>query len=198
MRVAGANSRVYTELGQIYLAQGREDLAALVIGKAIELDAKDPSAYNAMALLRLRQGKAQEAFDRFDYATSLDPDYLDARFNKASVLLDAGDYPRAKVELETVVQKRPDDWAAHVALGVAWRGLKEYPAAKKEFQLVIDRASRRSRARGDALWNLVVLESDFMEDDASAKADLERFLQDAPTRHPKRQAAELKRKELGI
>jgi len=63
---------------------------------------------------------------------------------------------------------------------------------------VIDRASRRSRARGDALWNLVVLESDFMEDDASAKADLERFLQDAPTRHPKRQAAELKRKELGI
>lgn len=198
LRVAGANSRVYTELCLIYMAQGREELAALVIGKAIELDAKDPAAYNALALLYLRQGKAQEAFDRFDYATSLDPSYIDARFNKASVLLDAGDYTRAKQELETIVQKAPEDWAAHVALGVAWRGLKDNAAARKKFELVIDKAPRRSRARGDALWNLAVLKSDFLEDNAGAKADLERFLQDAGTGHPKRQAAEQKRKELGI
>jgi Flp pilus assembly protein TadD len=198
LRVAGANARVYTELGLIYMAQGRDELAALVITKAIELDDKDPAVYNALALLRLRQGKAQEAFDRFDHATSLDPSYIDARFNKASVLLDAGDYTRAKQELETIVQKAPDDWAAHVALGVAWRGLKDFPAAKKKFDLVIDKAPRRSRARGDALWNLAVLKSDFLEDTAGAKGDLERFLQDAGTRHPKRQAAEQKRKELGI
>jgi tetratricopeptide (TPR) repeat protein len=198
LRVSGANARIYTELGMIYLAQGREELAALVIGKAIELDAKDPAVYNALALLYLKQGKAQEAFDRFDYATSLDPAYFDARFNKASVLLDAGDYARAKQELETIVQKRGDDWAAHVALGVAWRGLKEHASAKKVWDMVVDKAPRRSRARGDALWNLVVLKSDFLEDTAGAKADLERFLQDTGNAHPKRQAAEQKRKELGI
>jgi tetratricopeptide (TPR) repeat protein len=198
LRVSGANARVYIELCNIYMAQNRDDLAVLVIGRAIELDPKDPTAYNALALLYLKQGKAQEAFDRFDYATSLDPGYSDARFNKASVLLDAGDYTRAKQELETIIQKAPEDWAAHVSLGVAWRGLKENANAKKKFELVIDKAPRRSRARGDALWNLAVLKSDFLEDTAGAKADLERFLQDAGTAHPKRQAAELKRKELGI
>lgn len=198
LRVSGANARVYIELCNIYMAQGRDDLAVLVIGRAIELDPKEPSAYNSLALLYLRQGKAQEAFDRFDYATSLDPSYIDARFNKASVLLDAGDYARAKQELETILQKAPEDWAAHVALGVAWRGLKENANAKKKFELVVDKAPRRSRARGDALWNLAVLKSDFLEDTAGAKGDLERFLQDAGTAHPKRQAAEQKRKELGI
>lgn len=198
LRVAGANARVYTELGLIYMAQGRDELALLVVGKAIELEPKEPAAHNALALLYLRAGKAQEAFDRFDHATSLDPSYIDARFNKASVLLDAGDYTRAKQELETILQKAPEDWAAHVSLGVAWRGLKDPAAAKKKFELVIDRAPRRSRARGDALWNLAVLKSDFLEDNAGAKADLERFLQDAGTGHPKRQAAEQKRKELGI
>ncbi len=198
LRVAGATSRIYTGLCLIYMAQGRDELAVLVIGRAIELDAKDPAAYNALALLYLRQGKAQEAFDRFDHATSLDPSYIDARYNKASVLLDAGDFTRAKQELETIVQKAPDDWAAHVSLGVAWRGLKDHAAACKKFELVADKAPRRSRARGDALWNLAVLKSDFLEDNAGAKADLERFLQDAGTGHPKRQAAEQKRKELGI
>ena len=198
LRVSGANARIYTELGLLYLAQGREELAALVVKRAIELDEKDPAAFNAQALLYLRQGKAQEAFDRFDYATSLDPGYLDARFNKASVLLDAGDFARAKAELDVVVAKRGDDWGAHVALGVALRGGKEFEQAKKVWQTVIDKAPRRSRARGDALWNLATLKSDFLEDVPGAKADLERFLQDAGTAHPKRMAAEQKRKELGL
>lgn len=198
LRVSGANARIYTELGLIYLAQQREELATLVVKRAIELDEKDPAAYNALALLYLRQGKAQEAFDRFDYATSLDPGYLDARFNKATVLLDAGDYTRARAELDAIVAKRPDDWGAQAALGVALRGQKDFDAAKKVWQTVVDKAPRRSRARGDALWNLAVLKSDFLEDVPGAKADLERFLQDAGTGHPKRTAAEQKRKELGL
>ena len=198
LRVSGANARIYTELGLLYLAQSREELASLVVKRAIELDPKDPAAYNALALLYLRQGKAQEAFDRFDYATSLDPGYLDARFNKASVLLDAGDYTRAKAELDVIVGKRPDDWGAQVALGLALRGQKDFDPAKKLWQTVVDKAPRRSRARGDALWNLAVLKSDFLEDVPGAKADLERFLQDAGTGHPKRVAAEQKRKELGL
>lgn len=198
LRVSGASARIYTELALLYLAQGREELAALVVRRAIELDEKDPAAYNALALLYLRQGKAQEAFDRFDYATSLDPGYADARFNKASVLLDAGDYVRAKAELDAILTRRADDWAARVALGVALRGNKDLDGAKAAWQQVVDKAPRRSRARGDALWNLATLKADFLEDTAGAKSDLERFLQDAGSGHPKRVAAEQKRKELGL
>ena len=75
------------------------------------------------------------------------PNYIDARFNKASVLLDAGDYARAKTELTAIVEKRPDDYAAQVALGVAQRGLKEFDEAKKTWERVIKDAPKQQHAR---------------------------------------------------
>jgi tetratricopeptide (TPR) repeat protein len=198
LRVAGASSRVYTELGLVYIAQGRLELAALVLARAAEIDAKDPGVYNALALLALRQGKAQEAFDRFDQATKLDPKYIDARFNKASVLLDAGDYVRAKQELTAVIEAAPDDLSARVALGVALRGLKDFDGAKATWERVVAGAPAKNPARVDALFDLAILKADFLEDVAGGKAELERYMQEAPTSHPKRQAAEEKRKELGL
>lgn len=196
VRVSGTSARIYTELGQIYIAQKRLELAQLVLAKALELDAKDPSVYNALALLAQRQGKAQEAFERYDQAASLDASYIDARFNKATVLLDAGDYARAKTELVAIVEKRPDDYAAWVSLGVAHRGLKEFPAARKAFERVIKEAPKRSAPRADAMWNLAILKIDFVEDASGGKTDLERYLQEAPTSHAKRQDAENKCKEV--
>lgn len=197
VRLSGVNAKIYTELGLVYMQQKRLDLAQLVLAKAVELDSKDPAIFNALALLAQRLGKAQEAFEYFDKAASLDPNYLDARFNKAAVLLDAGDYARAKAELLTIVQKAPDDYAAQVSLGVAYRGLKEFQDAKKTWDKVIKEAPRRSTPRADAMFNIAILELDFTEDPAGGKADLERYLQEAPTSHAKRQAAEEKRKELG-
>lgn len=196
IRTSGASARIYTELGMIYVEQKRFELAALVLAKAVELDAKEPAAYNALALLALRQGKAQEAFDRFDYAASLDPKYTDARFNKATVLLDAGDFARAKVELDKILEKRPDDFGAMVALGVAERGLKDFPAAKSTWENVVKRASARSDSRADAMFNLALLKIDFLQDTVGGKADLERYFNEAPSGHSKRAAAEEKRKEL--
>jgi tetratricopeptide (TPR) repeat protein len=197
VRVSGTNARIYTELGLIYIAQKRFELAQLVLVKAAELDAKDPAVYNAFAVLALRQGKAQEAFERFDQAVSLDPSYLDARFNKAAVLLDAGDYTRARAELSAIIQRRPDDYAAHVALGVAHRGLKDFTEAKKTWERVIKDAPRRSEPRADAMFDVAILATDYQNDAVAGKAALERYLQEAPTSHAKRQAAEEKRKELG-
>lgn len=196
VRVSGTNAKIYTELGQIYIAQKRLELAELVLAKALELDAKDPSVYNALALLAQRQGRAQAAFEHFDRAAQLDANYIDARFNKATVLLDAGDYARAKVELAAIVEKRSDDYAAQVSLGVAHRGLKELPEAKKVWERVIKDAPRRSTPRADAMWNLALLKIDFMEDPTGGKAELERYLQEAPTSHAKRQDVENKCKEV--
>jgi tetratricopeptide (TPR) repeat protein len=196
VRTSGINAKIYTELGQIYLAQKRLELAQLVLAKALQLDAKDPTVYNALALLAARQGKAQESFQLFDQAASMDANYIDARFNKAAVLLDAGDYSRAKVELAAIVEKRADDYAAQVALGVAQRGLKEFPEAKRTWERVIKEAPKKSSARADAMWNLATLKLDFMEDASGGKADLERYLQEAPSGHSKRQDAENKCKEV--
>jgi tetratricopeptide (TPR) repeat protein len=197
VRVSGASARIYVELGLIYVAQKRFELAQLVLAKAAEIDVKDPAIYNALAVLALRQGKAQEAFERFDQAVSLDPAYIDARFNKAAVLLDAGDYQRAKTELTTIVEKRPDDYAAAVALGVALRGLKDFPGAQRTWDRVIKEAPRRGTPRADAMFDVAILALDYMNDPAAGKTALERYLQEAPVSHAKRQAAEEKRKEVG-
>jgi tetratricopeptide (TPR) repeat protein len=196
VRLSGASSKIYTELGLIYIQQKRPELAQLVLAKAVEIDAKDPAVYNALALLALKQGHAQEAFGLFNQAMQLDPNYIDARFNKASVLLDAGDYARAKDELLVIVQKRDEDFSAAVALGIAQRGLKEHHEAKKTWERVIKEAPKRSSARADAIFNLALLKADFLNDASGAKADLDRYLQEAPSGHSKRQAAEEKRKEL--
>ena len=199
VRLNGASAKIYTELGLIYIQQKRYDLAQLVLAKALEFDAdkKDPAIYNALAILSLRQGRAQEAFERFDHAASLDATYIDARFNKASVLLDAGDYARAKVELAAIVERRADDFAAWVALGVAHRGMKDHKEAAKIWERVIKDAPRRSTPRADAMFNLGILKADFLQDTNGAKTDLDQYLQEAPTSHSKRAAAEEKRKELG-
>ena len=196
VRTAGINAKIYTELGQIYMAQKRLELAQLVLNKAVQLDAKDPAVYNALAMLALKQGKAQESFQLFDQAASMDPNYIDARFNEASVLLDAGDYARAKTALAAIVEKRPDDYAAAVALGVAHRGLKEYPDAKRLWERVLKEAPRKSDTHADALWNLAILKIDFLQDEAGGKQDLERYLQEAPSGHSRRQDAENKCKEV--
>jgi len=196
VRTSGINAKIYTELGQIYLAQKRYELAQLVLSKAVQMDAKDPAIYNALAILAARQGKPQESFQLFDQAASLDVNYIDARFNKASVLLDAGDYARAKTDLAAIVEKRPDDYAALVSLGVAQRGLKAYDEAKKDWERVVKEAPKKSAPRADAMWNLATLKLDFTEDAAGGKADLERYLQEAPSSHARRQDAENKCKEV--
>ena len=197
VRRSGVNAKIYTELGLIYTLQKRLELADLVLAKAIEADPKDPAIYNALALLALRQGKAQDAFERFDRAASLDANYLDARFNKASVLLDAGDYARAKPELSAIVERRSEDYAAQVSLGVAHRGLKEYREAKRVWETVIKAAPKHGSARADAMFDLAILKLDVLEDLVGGKADLERYLQESPPGHGKRAAAGEKRKELG-
>jgi tetratricopeptide (TPR) repeat protein len=196
VRTSGINAKIYTELGQIYLAQKRLELAQLVLAKAVQMDAKDPAIYNALAILAARQGKAQESFQLFDQAAALDPNFIDARFNKAAVLLDAGDYARAKAELAAIVEKRPDDYAALVSLGVAQRGLKAFEEAKKDWDRVVKDAPKKSGPRADAMWNLATLKLDFTEDAAGGKADLERYLQEAPSSHARRQDAENKCKEV--
>lgn len=215
LRIRPSDARIYVELGLLYLAADRDELAELVLGKATQLDPKDPLALNALAMVSLKRGNDQQAFERFDAASALDPEYSDARFNKAGVLLDAGDYTRAKTELEAVVSQREralqaagdspsasgptnrgdvgDLLDAKVALGVAYRGLGEYDRAAAEWKRVLETSPRQP----DALYNLAVLSMDFKRDEAQAKELLARYLQVAPESHARRKDAEVRMRDLG-
>jgi Tfp pilus assembly protein PilF len=185
------------ELGLIYLAQGRDELAKLVLGKAIAINDKDPAIYNALALVAMGAGDDQLAFFYFDKAAELDPNYIDTRFNKANVLLDAGDYQGAKLELEAIKAIVPGDQDVLVALGIAQRGTGDLDAARKTWSAVAKDSGARKRVRSDALFNLAILEMNFVMDDDKAKAALDRYLQGSSSKHSKRKEAVELRKELG-
>ncbi len=192
----GGVSEIYVEQGLLYLAQDRDGLAELVLFKAAEITDKEPAIFNALALVSLSRGRDQEAFERFARASELDPSYLDARFNRASVLLDAGDYGGAKAELSDIVKRSPDDFEARIALGVAHRGLGEYDRARRVWTKVAKSAAKRSPAAGDALWNLAVLTMDFDKNEKKARGALTRFKAGSSKKHPKRKAAEERLSEL--
>ena len=168
-----------------------------MLRKALELDNKEPAIYNALALLALEQGKEQEAFERFDHATALDPTYLDARFNKASVLLDAGDFTRAKQELDHVVELGPTISTPRSRSASPSAVCATSMAREPRGRDVVKEAPRRSATRGDALFNLAVLEMDHLSTTRRAAA-LDRYLQEAGKSHSKRQEAEERKKELGL
>ncbi len=197
LRVAGNNSTIYAELGLVYLGQGKDELAELVLQKSIALDNTNPSVFNALALVALGKGDDQLAFSYFDSAAELDPNYMDARFNKASILLDSGDYERARVELEAITASNPEDMEVQVALGVAYRGLAKLDVAQKTWEHVAKNTSKKSKVRLDALFNLAILQMDFIMDDSKAKLALDRYLQDSNKRHPNYEEAMEYRKDLG-
>jgi hypothetical protein len=62
---------------------------------------------------------------------------------------------------------------------------------------VIKEAPKRSNSRADAMFDVAILATDYLNDAVGGKAALDRYLQEAPVSHAKRQAAEEKRKELG-
>ncbi len=183
------------ELGLIYLAAGRVELAELVLSKAATADAKNPRVWNALALLALKEGKDQQAFQRLDHATDLDPSFRDARFNKASVLLDAGDYAQARSELLAALKGQSEgaDIDALVALGVADRGLGNLKEAKADWERVLAIVPKHA----DALYNLAVLEMDFLRDEARARDLLGRYLEAASEDHPRQKEARARMQELG-
>ena len=106
--------------------------------------------------------------------------------NMGSVLLRAGDYAGAKEQYDAVLARDDDDLAARVALGVALRGLGEPRQAKREF----DRVLRAQPDHPDALFDLGILEAEFLDQRPRARQTFERFLATAPRRHPGRERAE--------
>ena len=180
VRLSGINAKIYTELGLIYIQQKRLELAQLVLAKAIELDAEGSRDLQRARAARAAQGKAQEAFERFDQAARSTRTTSTRGSTRRRCSSTPATTREPRPSSSAIVEKRPDDYAAQVALGVAQRGLKEFDEAKKTWEKVIKEAPRRSTPRADAMFNVAILKLDFTEGRRRRQGDLERYLQEAP------------------
>jgi tetratricopeptide (TPR) repeat protein len=182
------------EVGRVYRARQQYDVAMLVFEKALALagDARGSDGrqralvLNEEGLLELDRGDTQAAFQAFGRATEADPRFTPARRNQGAVLLRAGDYQGAAQEYEAVLAVDEGDLDARVAYGVALRGLGEHRRARREYERVL----RADPSHLGALFDLAVLRASFLDERPAARTMFQRFLELAPSGHPKRALAE--------
>ena len=185
------NIRALLEIGRAYRAREQYEVARLVLDKAVQLAPEDAPGLmaevrNEQGLLELDRGDTQAAFQAFEQAIALDAAYEPARMNMGSVLLHAGDFAGAVAQYEAVLEQHPDDLAARVAYGAALRGQGEHRQARRQYERVLEADPENA----DALFNLAVLQAEFVDERTESRATFQRYLDAAPRRHPKREQAE--------
>ena len=117
----------FNALGLVYHRQGKQALAEAALRRARELDPDNADVWNNLGLVAMARGRDREAFEAWGKAAALDPGSVAATLNKAAVLLDCGDYKRARTELLEAARVRPEDPEVQVALGVPCAGSSNTP-----------------------------------------------------------------------
>jgi tetratricopeptide (TPR) repeat protein len=87
-------------MGLIYSALDQLNIAIKYHKQAIVINPTHPNSYNNLGYLHHELMQLDDALLNYEKAITLAPDYIDARWNRASVLLTQGDYPNGFVEYE--------------------------------------------------------------------------------------------------
>jgi protein O-GlcNAc transferase len=182
----------FNALGLVYRKLKRGALANTAFRRALELDGKAAYVWNNLGLLALEQGDDVEAFSHFRKATDIDSGYVVSLLNQGVVYLDSGAYDKALVVLEQAARAKPDDPDIHVALGVAFRGVKRFDDAVTSY----NRSLELHPDYSPALYNLGVLYMDHKEDSTKAKAALQSFEKVASAKDPKQQDVKMRLRML--
>ncbi|MDP9037557.1 MAG: tetratricopeptide repeat protein [Myxococcota bacterium] len=187
-----ADPTASAELALCHLARGEKTAAGLLAKQALESNPNSAVAHRVMGLLDLANGDDAEAFVEFRKAAQSDPQDTTSRLNMGVVLLHAGAYTRAEEQYREILVVSPEDVEAQVGLAAALRGAGDPQHSQRfgEARVILERVLATHPHETRALFNLGVLEADFLKRPAAAAAYFKRFLADAPSDHPLRAEAE--------
>lgn len=185
------STRALLEIGRVYRARELYDVSRLVLQKALDLADEENTSLRAeilseQGLLELARGDTQAAFAAFEAAIVSEAGFAPARMNMGAVLLRAGDFAGAKAQYEAVLENDEDNFDARIGLGIAFRGEGDHSRARQNYQRVLDADERHP----DALFNIAVLQADFLDQRPEARVKFVRYLSLAPRNHPGREEAE--------
>jgi len=118
--------------------------------------ATDPSYFDAQyyaALLAFQSGYVKQALAGWETALAIESDSLNARYSFALVLKQAG-YPfDAANELEKIIEAKPTDASAHLALGNLYaQQLNEPSKARAHYAKVLELDPRNPHAAAIRFW----------------------------------------------
>ncbi len=152
-------------LGIVLGAMGRFEESMHAFGAAISLDAKDPEIYFNRANFRFQAGQAQDALADLNESIRLKPSYLEARSNRANLLILQHDYAQAQKDLLYLTDKiknNPDIW---VALGLTQHKTDQHQKASQSNE----RAIKLNARHPDALMNQSSITFDLQDFEAAER-----------------------------
>lgn len=110
-------AEVYLRLGASYLELRKYEDAVRELTTAIRSIRNDATAYCKRGIAFQGEGFPELAAADFHAALLIDPEYVDALLHHAQVLLEMGDYVRARKDAQHAVRAKPDSAEGYCLLG---------------------------------------------------------------------------------
>jgi len=150
------NIPAMVNLAMAYYAKKRHELAKMVLENARQVDPGEAVVWNKLGFVEVALGNRPQAFEDFKKAAELRPDYPEAQINYGAMLVDAEDFAGAVKVLELAIKYAPNNAQAHLDLGNAYRGSRQFDLAKREYE----KAQLLDPKLVDAQYNLGILHID--------------------------------------
>ncbi len=127
------STRALKVMMRSYLDRKQLALAKLVALRAMKLDENDPELHHTVGLILQQEGDADGAMLEFKRALEVRGDYIPSHIVLAQMALDAEDYPGAEEHLRKILQAGGKSAAAHLNLGIAYKGQGQFDKAMQEY-----------------------------------------------------------------
>src|SRR4029077_4813753 len=94
-------------------------------------------AYNTLGVLYAQADRVSCGIAAFEAALKLGDQNWEAHYNLALALLRKGDRVRARRELQTAIQQKPDSVSSHFALGTVFEDDRKLGSAEEQFRAAL-------------------------------------------------------------
>jgi tetratricopeptide (TPR) repeat protein len=123
----------YKVMMRSYVERKQLPMAKLVALRALKINQQDPELYHTIGLILLEEGKKDDARVQFKRALEVRADYVPSHVVMAQLEMEAEDYPAAEQHLRRILQADSKNAAAHLNLGIAYKGQGQYDKAMQEY-----------------------------------------------------------------
>jgi tetratricopeptide (TPR) repeat protein len=124
----------YSNLGRIYVREGRLDEALTALEKALLINPDAFEARTNLGIVYSKKGLIEEAIGEYQKALKINPDYGPAHTNLGNIYGSTGRPDEAMAEFQKAIASNPDNAEAHYNLGIIYRSKGMFSEAIDEYK----------------------------------------------------------------